>query len=159
MNITLKRKSNLLPNARRWMNENLTWRLQSYTVFGYERMVNDLNSNTNQKMFQIIPREHNFDFHQRDRVVTFTFSHIFERSNAFKGNEETIVVLSACPVTPRFRDIRHSSYRHLMIRISLGLKSLPPLLSTMSKEFYKTSQIIRPCNEFLWRLIKWPRST
>jgi hypothetical protein len=38
--------------------------MQRYAILGYESNQNDLSLNINNEMLQIIPREHNFDFHQ-----------------------------------------------------------------------------------------------
>jgi hypothetical protein len=39
--------------------------LQRCVILEYESNPNDLFMNINNKALQIIPREHNFDFHQR----------------------------------------------------------------------------------------------
>jgi hypothetical protein len=47
------------------IDKNLTGCLQRYVVLQYERMIKYLILNTNNIVLQIIPSEHNFDFHRR----------------------------------------------------------------------------------------------
>jgi hypothetical protein len=65
MNISAKELINWSWKQRGPINKNLTWCSQRYVVLGYERMRNDLNANTNNSASQVIPSEHNFDFHRR----------------------------------------------------------------------------------------------
>jgi hypothetical protein len=43
--------------------------LQIYVVLQYERMIKYLISDANNVAFQIIPEEHNFDFHRTNRDI------------------------------------------------------------------------------------------
>jgi hypothetical protein len=65
MNIILQRKSYRMCKPCIWINENLTGCLQRFVVLGYERIIKDLISNTNNNVLQIIFSEHNCDFHRR----------------------------------------------------------------------------------------------
>jgi hypothetical protein len=60
---------NRLSKARGSIDKNLTGCLQRYIVFQYERMIKYLILNTNNVAFQIIPNEHNFDFHRGPREI------------------------------------------------------------------------------------------
>jgi hypothetical protein len=50
-------------------NENWTGCPQRYGIFGYERKGKDLLCTANNKVLEIILREYNFDFHQRNRDI------------------------------------------------------------------------------------------
>jgi hypothetical protein len=63
INITAKGTRNRWSKTLGPINENLTPCLQRYVVPGYESNRNDLFMNINNKMLQIIPMEHNFNFH------------------------------------------------------------------------------------------------
>jgi hypothetical protein len=58
---------NRLSNRGESIDKNLTGCLQRYLVLQYERMIKYLILNTNNAAFEIILREHDFDFHRTDR--------------------------------------------------------------------------------------------
>jgi hypothetical protein len=66
--------TNWLSKPREPINKNLTGCLQRYVILRYERMRKYLIFNTNNIAFQILPREHHFDFHRRPGKICGTSS-------------------------------------------------------------------------------------
>jgi hypothetical protein len=67
----------------------------------------------------------------------------------FKGKKKNVVSLTGRPVASRFQDIRDVSRVSLVDTISLGLRSLPPLLLTTSEVAFKSRELIPFCDELL----------
>jgi hypothetical protein len=68
MNVMANGMRNRLSKPRWSLNENLTGCWQRNVVLGYERNHKVLNFTTNNTVLQIIPSEHNFDFHFHHRT-------------------------------------------------------------------------------------------
>jgi hypothetical protein len=72
-----KGPSNRLSKPDGLTDENLTGCLQRYTFLGYESDRKRSSFQTNNVVLQMIPRENNCDFHERNRDIhIFTFSKI-----------------------------------------------------------------------------------
>jgi hypothetical protein len=84
------------------------------------------------------------DSESRSRSIFCGRSHVI-----FKGANKTIVVLSTHRVASRFRDIRDVFHVPLVVTISLGVKSLPPLLLPMPRGFCKGSKLCQLRDEVL----------
>jgi hypothetical protein len=67
INVMAMGMRNRLSKRRGGIDGNLTGCLQGYVVLQYERTIKYLILNTNNIVLQIIPGEHNFDFHRTDR--------------------------------------------------------------------------------------------
>jgi hypothetical protein len=72
MNMRINGMRNRLSKPRRSINKNLTGCLQRYVVLGYEKNRKYLEFKINNIVLQIIAREHNFDFHRRNRDIHFS---------------------------------------------------------------------------------------
>jgi hypothetical protein len=66
----------------------------------------------------------------------------------FKGKQKKVVFVTDCPVAPRFQDIRDVSHVSIVGTISLGLKSLPPLLLTTSEVAFKNRELLLLHDDF-----------
>jgi hypothetical protein len=65
MNVMVMGMKNRLSKPRTSTDKNITGWLQRYVVLQYERMIQYLILNTNNIVLQMIPSEHDFDFHRR----------------------------------------------------------------------------------------------
>jgi hypothetical protein len=61
----------------------------------------------------------------------------------FKGKKRKVVSLTSCQTEPRFQDAIDVVHVSVVVTVSLGLNSLPPLFLTISDVMVKNVELCR----------------